>query len=89
MQIHILVFSIELIKIYKGKPQSYHISCQIIDIKFIYRHIYGFRQFSSFCCREQIMHKPIIQNFILICNNLVDKIRKYQHQISYISLSKY
>jgi hypothetical protein len=35
------------------------------------------------------MHKTIYVNFILICNYVVDNIRKDQHQISYISILKY
>jgi hypothetical protein len=30
-----------------------------------------------------------MQNFILICNNVFDNIRKDQHQISYIYVLKY
>jgi hypothetical protein len=36
MQIDIIVFNFELINIYKIKPQIYHISSQMIDIKFGY-----------------------------------------------------
>lgn len=46
MQIYILIFSIEFVKIHENKPQIYHISYQIVDIKFGYSFIYKFKYFS-------------------------------------------
>jgi hypothetical protein len=45
MQIHILVFRIELVTFIKGKPQICHISSQMIDINFGYRFRYVFTFF--------------------------------------------
>jgi hypothetical protein len=42
MQIYIFVFSIELVKIHKGKPQIYHVSSQMIDIKSGYGYFFTF-----------------------------------------------
>jgi hypothetical protein len=35
------------------------------------------------------MLKTIYVKFILICNNVLENIRKDQHQISYMSILKY
>jgi len=35
------------------------------------------------------MHKKSIQNFILICNNMLDNIKKDYHKISNIYILKY
>jgi hypothetical protein len=60
----------------KDKPLIYHISSQMIDIKLIYNSNTDTNIFSSFCCREQIMYKRIMQKFIITYNNVLDDIRK-------------
>jgi hypothetical protein len=70
MQIHILVSSIEFVKIRKRYTSNlaYMLSNDIYIYIYIYIYIIrcGFRYkfgYTFFYCREQIMHKTIYANF--------------------------
>ena len=69
MQIYIFVSSIELVKIHKSKPQIYHASSQMIDLKSRYRYFFTF-----FVVRSKYLKNMIF--FILIYNDVLDNIGK-------------